>query len=183
MKKGIAFFSLLVLLSAGMLSAQSGGRRGTEPRVQPEQVTVTGNLGLEKGRIALKNGDDIYYVSGIQRYIGFIDGLKEGAAVTVDGSVIKITGEDHEARLLRVTKLTISGRVYDLAPTDNERRQNAAPGQGPDSRGPSGNWGPGGPWGSRGQMMGPGNRRMPGPAMGNRYGSNMRGPVRDRCGN
>ncbi|GHU82814.1 hypothetical protein FACS189468_7410 [Spirochaetia bacterium] len=181
MKKGIVFFLLFVLFSAGMLSAQPWGRWGAEPRGQPEQITVTGNLGLEKGRIALKDGNNIYYVFGIQRYIGFIDGLKEGASVTVDGSAVKIN-ENPEARIVRVSKLTISGRVYDLAPADNER-QNAVPGQGSDSWGPSGNWGPGGPWGSRSQMRGPGNRRMPGPGRGNRCGPNMRPSAGGRRGN
>jgi hypothetical protein len=133
--------AIIVLTTAGMVSAQTWGRgRGpnwngpAQPREhrggpgwsEPAQpVTVTGTLGLRNGVIALTNEDSDYYVPALGRYIGFIEGLKEGAQATVDGYV-------HGSRL-RITKLTLNGKTYDF-PAGNFGPR----GYGPDYHGDNG---------------------------------------------
>jgi hypothetical protein len=80
-----------------------------------ETMTVSGALGIRQGRIALESGGRTWYVKGLNRFIGFIDGLKEGVAVTLEGSGVKSTKEEN-AGFLRVAKLTLNGKTYDLAP-------------------------------------------------------------------
>ncbi|MDR3342231.1 MAG: hypothetical protein LBT14_05485 [Treponema sp.] len=101
----------LACIMAGMLAAQSG------PFGAPaEAVTVSGNLALVNGRIAVKSGNTIYYVAGIQQLIGFIDGLKEGATVTLEGSASSIPVAP-EYRFLWVSALKFNGKEYDLSTT------------------------------------------------------------------
>ncbi|MDR2313422.1 MAG: hypothetical protein LBE02_02700 [Spirochaetaceae bacterium] len=118
MKKFI--ICLVMALSLTGLFAQngqwgSGNFRNLPPSGAPEieTVTVTGNLVLSNGRIALKSGDELYYVGGIQRLVGFVEGLKEGARVSLEGYVFKGPGEE-AAGFLVPTKLTIGDRVYDI---------------------------------------------------------------------
>ena len=88
MKKSI-FFILLAVAVGGLLAAQNRNPWGwPDPRWQAaplETLTVTGQLGILEGRIALQDKDIRYYVLGIERFIGFIEGLKEGATVTIEG--------------------------------------------------------------------------------------------------
>ena len=85
MKRNI-LFAVMILGLAAMVQAQVWGpgwnRRNTPAT---ETVTVSGTMVVANGMPALKSGDVIYYISGISRLIGFIDGLKEGAQVTVEG--------------------------------------------------------------------------------------------------
>ncbi|MCL1815682.1 MAG: hypothetical protein FWG27_07695 [Treponema sp.] len=85
-------------------------------REKPETVTVTGNLGLTNGRITVKSGDDVYYVMGIQRLIGFVDAVKEGAQVSLEGHIRNIPRGD--AKVLLASKLTVAGKSYDLGPAN-----------------------------------------------------------------
>jgi hypothetical protein len=79
-------------------------------------VTVSGALSLARGQIVLREDEDIYVIMGLGRFIGFIDGLKEGAEVTLDGFV-RTGREDTNIHFLLANKLTIDGREYDdLAP-------------------------------------------------------------------
>jgi hypothetical protein len=124
--KRIVLFSLLTFGIVAFASAQHMGRRGmgfppmppapsAQQQVPAEQVTVAGNLGIVHGRIAVVSGDTTYYVSGLQRYAGFIDGLKEGARVSLEGSAYALPS-DAKAKFLRVSKLSLNGKDYDLAP-------------------------------------------------------------------
>ena len=99
-----------------MLSAQDGNRRERFPgRPQaPETVTLSGVMTVANGMPALESGNDTYLVGGISRLIGFVDGLKEGAQVTVEGSVMTIPGRN-SLKYLRASKLTLGGKSYDLA--------------------------------------------------------------------
>jgi hypothetical protein len=81
----------------------------------PETATVSGTMVIANGMPALKSGETTYFVGGLSRLIGFIDGLKEGAQVTIEGAAMTSPG-DKNIKFLRPTKLTISGRTYDLAP-------------------------------------------------------------------
>ena len=69
-------------------------------------VTMEGTLQLEKGLIALSSGDNVYYVPMLQRYAGFIEGIKEGAKISVEGFQFR--------NMLHPTKVTVSGKDYDF---------------------------------------------------------------------
>jgi hypothetical protein len=120
MKRKILFillaFSAVALVSAQKMS-RGMGFPSSSPRVQPvptEAVTVTGNLTIAQGSLAVINGDTTYLVSGIQRFVGFIDGLKDGARVTLVGSAAAAS-QDGKTKFLWVNKLTINNKDYDLA--------------------------------------------------------------------
>jgi hypothetical protein len=88
----------------------------TQSREAPavETVTVNGALKIQQGRIAIESAGKTWYVQGLSRYTGFIDGLKEGATVTLEGRGIKSSKEENTG-YLRVTKLTLNGKTYDLS--------------------------------------------------------------------
>ena len=81
-------------------------RDNSQRQRERASVTVEGTLKLEKGFIALASGDTVYYVPMLQRYVGFIDGLKEGAKVSVEGYQFK--------NMLHPQKVTINGKDYDF---------------------------------------------------------------------
>jgi hypothetical protein len=117
MKKSV-FFVILIVIAAGAF-AQSQDHQDRDGRRQPSAITVTGTLSLIDGRIALENDTTAYYVMGLGKLIGFVDGLKEGADVTLEGFAGPLhrknqDGADKERRFLRVTRLTLDGRSYDL---------------------------------------------------------------------
>jgi hypothetical protein len=118
MKKGVCFV-ILIVIAAGVF-AQSRDRQDRDgSRQQPPAITVTGTLSLIDGRIALENDTAVYYVAGLGKLIGFVDGLKEGAGVTLEGFGRPLhrrnkSEADKERQLLRVTRLTLDGRSYDL---------------------------------------------------------------------
>ena len=88
-----------------------------------ETVTLSGNLIVAHGRPAIKSGDVTYFVGGLNRLTGFVDGLKEGAQVTIEGSALSRQKED-AIKFLMPTKLTLNGKTYDMAmPRRNLRNQ------------------------------------------------------------
>jgi hypothetical protein len=112
--------ALVVFLTAGALFAQTGNRPDAGPEAgarftPPEQTTVSGNLGIRSGMLSIESGGSLYYVMGLDRFIGFIDGLKEGAAVSLTGYVFD-SPRRSGAKIFRVTELRLSGKSYDLAP-------------------------------------------------------------------
>ncbi|MDR1956399.1 MAG: hypothetical protein LBQ30_06045 [Treponema sp.] len=124
MKKSV-FFILWALVVGVLLFAQNrnpGG--GPDPRWQttpPKTVRVTGTLGVVQGKIALQDKDTTYYVFGLERFIGFIEGLKEGATVSIDGYAQ--SSPSAEFRFLRATKLTLNNKDYDLVPAEPQFSQ------------------------------------------------------------
>ncbi|MCL1927481.1 MAG: hypothetical protein FWG07_01630 [Treponema sp.] len=101
--KKFVFLSVITCLVIGTVFAQNQGR---EKRNPPEQITVEGTLQLQDGTIAVKSGETVYYVPMLHRYAGFVEGIKEGNRVSIEGYALK----NH----LRPTKLTISGKSYDF---------------------------------------------------------------------
>jgi hypothetical protein len=104
--KKIVLFVLLALTVCGITFAQT-----TTPT-----TTISGILGLNNGRIVVKSGDTTYYTRGLNHFVGFIDGLKEGSQVTIEGYVSSPSLEGATERLLFPVKLTLNGKIYDVGP-------------------------------------------------------------------
>ena len=125
---------MLVFGLVGMAWAQGWpwtrpGPDGSRPRREPpaaETVTVSGSLIVSRGSPAVKSGDDIYLVKGINRLVGFVDGLKEGAQVTIDGFALT-SPRDSNFKVLRPSKLTLNGKTYDLSPPPGKHQMPPAP--------------------------------------------------------
>jgi hypothetical protein len=120
--KKIAFLVLLALMAYGMAFAQT----------TPATTTVDGVLGLKDGRIVLKSGDTNYYTRGLERFIGFIDGLKDGAQVAIEGYVSSPSREGATERLLFPVKLTLNGKDYEVGSAlagKRSRQRHTAPGR------------------------------------------------------
>jgi hypothetical protein len=145
MKRTI-FIVLLILIAFG-LSAQTRQRENSPP-APPEQVSISGNLELVNGRIALRSGGAVYYVFGVDRLVGFVDGFKEGAAVTLEGFAVP-GSEDAEYRYLRAAKVSLNGKTYELPAPRHIAREN---GNGFRQDGPGRN-GPGMGFGPRDRRM------------------------------
>jgi hypothetical protein len=86
---------------------------------------------------------------GIDRLVGFIDGLKEGAAVSLEGWAFPLPRSENE-QIFRAEKLTLNGKEYELGPRNGPAltRNEFRPGSGP---------------GNFGQRPGPGQRPGSGP--------------------
>jgi hypothetical protein len=151
MKRTI-FVLMLAVCAIAMVSAQGNDRRGSgqrhgfspqgpqhqswnrgqqqRPITPPESESVSGNLTIVQGMIAVKNNDTTYFVRGLNRYIGFIDGLKEGAAVKLEGFA-RTNPQDEKVKFMSVQKLTLNGKDYDVArPRGNANPGKAMPGPG-----------------------------------------------------
>ena len=101
--KKIGLLLVITLMVIGTVFAQNQER---ERRSPPESITVEGTLQLQNGFIAVKSGDTVYYVPMLQRLVGFIEGLKEGNTVTIEGYANK--------NFLRPTKVALGGKSYDF---------------------------------------------------------------------
>ena len=115
MKRNI-FLILLILGITVMASAHRQGRRPDESRQEQrivETLTVSGGLTVVHGSPALRSGETAYIIHGIHRLVGFIDGLKEGAQVTIEGRALT-SRQDSNVKFLRPSTLTLDGRTYDM---------------------------------------------------------------------
>jgi hypothetical protein len=109
MKKTL-LMALIACFAAGSVSAQQ--EWGLNSGI-PTQ-TVTGTLQLRDGTIAVVNDSQVHYVPSLERFIGFIDGLKEGAQVSLEGYIYSNPLYTH----LTPSKLTMNGKTYDLLPSN-----------------------------------------------------------------
>ncbi|MDR2069446.1 MAG: hypothetical protein LBP71_06215 [Spirochaetaceae bacterium] len=128
---------ILGLAAAGLFAQAGSGRaRVRSPQEPPEAVTVSGNLAVIDARIGLESGGNTYYVMGIDRLIGFVEGLKEGAPVTLEGYEFPVAAAP-EYRYLRVFRLNFNGKDYELSPRTRQTAEGAEapqPFAGPDFR-------------------------------------------------
>jgi len=111
--------------------------RNQTPRPSPENATVSGKLTIAQGMIAVVSGETTWLVRGLNRHVGFIDGLKEGATVTLEGYAMP-GPRDSNIKSLHVQKMTLNGKDYELARPQQRQWQDARPGpmqrQGPRGR-------------------------------------------------
>ena len=111
-------FIVLVCGIAAMVSAQGWNNSERTSRIpRAENITVSGSLIITYGMPALKNGDTTYLLGGLRGLGGFIDGLKEGAQITIEGRAIT-SQKDSNLKILMPSKLSLGGKTYDLAPPE-----------------------------------------------------------------
>ncbi|MCL2069730.1 MAG: hypothetical protein FWH19_01940 [Treponema sp.] len=125
MKRKILFVLMIAALvaTASAQGRERGERQrpdGTERQARPqrppaETVSLAGSLIVAQGMPALQSGNDTYLIFGLGRLIGFIDGLREGAQVTIDGTVVA-SPMDSEIKILVPSQLALGGRTYDIRP-------------------------------------------------------------------
>jgi len=112
--------TLLILFIVGFTAMtwaqeRERGRAPNRRQAPPtEAVTISGTLAIAHGMPAIKSGDSIYLVGRLSRLTGFIDDLREGAQVTVEGSAVT-SRRDSNLRLLNPSRLTLGGRSHDLS--------------------------------------------------------------------
>jgi len=106
--KKIVLLCLLAAVMCGGIFAQSN---------TPATTNIKGTLGLSAGRISVVSGDITYYVMGLSRFVGFIDGLKEGAQVSLDGYASAPRTEGQKDRVFYPVTLTLNGKNYEVGST------------------------------------------------------------------
>ena len=122
--KKIVLVCLFTAIIGGGIFAQSNA----------PTTTIRGTLGLSNGKVSVVSGNITYYVRGIGRFVGFIDGLKEGAQVSLDGYASVPTVEGQKDRLFYPVTLTLNGKTYEVGSpearnmkTGRNNRNGAAP--------------------------------------------------------
>jgi hypothetical protein len=100
--------SVLIAIWAIMVFVAAAGRIAAQDEGGPRTVSVQGTLGLQNGVIILSSGDTVYFVPHLSPYAGFIDGLKEGAQV-------KVEGRQMDGNYLMPSKIIVDGRDYNLS--------------------------------------------------------------------
>lgn len=142
---------LAIAVAASAVSAQgwAPGFRGPgaypAPAAPAETVKIEGKLALVNAHPAVVVKDKTYYVGIPARLFGFVDGLKEGAQVKLEGYEQTLPYATNVS-LFHVVKLTLGGREIDLSQA------------GVFGRGMMGSYGPAGTYGPMGRGMMPGGR-------------------------
>jgi hypothetical protein len=103
--KRLTIFVLMALLLAGSVFAQDRSVR--RDRDRPAQVTIEGTLKLERGLVAVQSGDETYFVPMLIQYANFIDGIREGNNISIEGYVFN--------NVINPVKFTVGGNTYDFA--------------------------------------------------------------------
>jgi len=90
------------------------GLAAAQVPVNFEKITLEGKLELVNSQVAIKKDAKTYYVMIPNRLVGFVDGLKEGASVKVEGYSHEIIGLK-DSYGVRVDSLTLNGKTIDLS--------------------------------------------------------------------
>jgi len=102
--KKVVLLCLFAAITGGSVFAQSN----------TPTTNIRGTLGLSGGRISVVSGNITYYVNGLSRFVGFIDGLKEGAQVSLDGYATAPAIEGQNYRTFYPVTLTLNGKNYEV---------------------------------------------------------------------
>ena len=100
----------------GQMGTPGYGRNFTAPaaaQLVVEKITLEGTLELVDARVALKKDNKTYFVMIPSRLYGFVDGLKEGASVKIEGYSHEIPGVK-DSYGVQVNLLTLNGKTIDL---------------------------------------------------------------------
>jgi len=122
--KRIVIVCLAAFTAIGAVSAQgfagAPGMMGqgiqAQAQVQAPQVksTIEGKLALVQGHPAIVVKDKTYFVRLPQFLYGFVDGLKEGANVKLEGYEVAVLYAPNSF-FFQATALTIGSKSYDLS--------------------------------------------------------------------
>jgi hypothetical protein len=129
MKKQIVLCVFLTFVFGGLLFAQKsqepsgtyarpGGPHRYGKELAFEDIKISGTLGISRGMPSVVSGDTTYLVMGLSHFFGFIDSLKEGAVVSLEGRAAELSAEE-KVKILRVKKMTLNGKEYDLDSGDS----------------------------------------------------------------
>ena len=77
-------------------------------------TTIKGTLKLSGERFTVVSGNITYSVRGLERFIGVVDGLKDGAQVSLEGYAIAPTTEGQKERVFNPVRLTLNGKSYEV---------------------------------------------------------------------
>jgi len=77
-------------------------------------TTIKGTLKLSGERFSVVSGNITYSIRGLERLVGVVDGLKDGAQVSMDGYAIAPATAGQNERVFNPVKLTINGKSYDV---------------------------------------------------------------------
>jgi hypothetical protein len=83
------------------------------PVVKAEEITLEGTLELVNARVAIKKDGKTYFVMIPSRLYGFVDGLKEGASVKVEGYSRELPALKDNF-VVQVETLTLGDKTIDL---------------------------------------------------------------------
>jgi len=138
--KRTAVWLMVLLIIAGVAAAQTNGGKAPDtqaPGQPPAQqvVKIEGKLALVNGEIGLVYKDKTYYLAMPEYLFGFIDGLKEGAQVKLEGYEFANPRTPDYVQF-QVTKLSFNGRDFDLSQAGRRGRMGAMMG-GNDLNGPA----------------------------------------------
>jgi hypothetical protein len=116
MKRLTGLLFIAVILTGSLYAQNRFSPDFNNQQYDTNSVAVSGTLMLENGSIAVQsvrgNTTSIYLVPILNRYVGFIDGLQEGAAINVEGFSFG------NGDVLHPTKITIGGQVYNFPAQD-----------------------------------------------------------------
>ena len=112
--KRIAISMMALVAAAGIATAQTSGTKPADTQTTQATVKVEGKLALVNGEVGIQLKDKTYYLEMPMYLFGFIDGLKEGAQVKLEGYEFSDSRTPGYA-FLRVTKLSFNGKDYDLS--------------------------------------------------------------------
>jgi hypothetical protein len=156
---------IVVLVAIAAIAASAVVAQGMRPgmwnqtpatEAAQEVVKVDGRLSLVNGHPAVVSAGKTYYVRIPGMLYGYLDTLKDGAAVKLEGYAASVPLADNTF-VMQVTKLNVGGKDYDLGELAETR--GALGGMG-GRMGPAGR--PGTPYGAgpgqAGQMPGRGGR-------------------------
>ena len=125
MKKNLLLALTALVVSAGAF-AQNFGQCGQNGRPRQafgpqafgreagntgEELTLNGKLEWADGRIAVKTEEKTYFVTGIRQLLGFVDGLKEGAQLTLTGRAYGVSYIP-DYGFFRTEKVSFNGKDY-----------------------------------------------------------------------
>ena len=98
----MVLFCLFTAVICGNIFAQSNN----------QITTIKGTLKISGNRFSVVSGNITYSVRGLERLVGVVDGLKDGAQVSMDGYAMATAGQNE--RVFNPLRITINGKSYEV---------------------------------------------------------------------
>ncbi|MDR2542448.1 MAG: hypothetical protein LBC80_03240 [Treponema sp.] len=118
--KKLTVFLVIGFLLIGSIFAQDRSNQRSNRSPENNSVTINGTLKLERGIVAVQSTGEgnvsVYFIPRLNRFIGFINGLREGESISVEGFRYR--------NVIQPTKVTIGGQSYDFTSPNFAHMQN-----------------------------------------------------------